>query len=332
MRSGTSKISITITLVFLILVGLAQLYGFPDTVSAPYDAVADASPPTDQAPETPPPPQPTEQPPPPPPLPPPVEPPEDDFITLHMDDLDIYTGNLILINHDHRYDVPDESYMVSLGVIKTASYRVAEGKVLIDPLLIEPLNSMMDAFFDETASNSVTVTSAFRSYEKQLEILTEYILQMGRTEALKWAAMPGHSEHHAGLAIDLGVFSGGRIRTFTGAGIYSWFREHAYRYGFILRYTADKYEITGVADEPWHFRYVGFPHAYIMHELDLCLEEYIELIMEHTFEQPFETEFEGQLYWVYFTPGAEVRIPFDCEFDVSGNNIDGFFVTAKFES
>jgi len=323
------KTSITVTLLLLILVGFAQLYGFPDTASAPYDEAAGAANPDGDVSETPDIPEPPDTPSPPEPLPE-IEP-EDDFITLHMDDSDVTRGNLVLINHDHRYDIPGDLDLVSVSDAKTPSYRVTDGNVLVDSMLIEPLNSMMDAFFEETGNGSVTVNSAFRDYEKQLQILNEYILQMGRNEALKWAALPGYSEHHSGLAIDLGIFSGGRVRTFTGTGIYSWFRENSYKFGFIARYTIDKSEITGVSDEPWHFRYVGNPHASFMHENNWCFEEYMELIMEHSFEEPFEALFEGELYWVYSTHDTEVRIPFDCEFDISGNNMDGFIVTARLQ-
>ena len=49
---------------------------------------------------------------------------------------------------------------------------------------------------------------------------------------------------------------------------------HAYEYGFILRYPKDKCEITGYAYEPWHIRYVGKQLASYLYENNLCLEEY----------------------------------------------------------
>lgn len=44
----------------------------------------------------------------------------------------------------------------------------------------------------------------------------------------------------------------------------------------ILRYPADKTAITGITNEPWHFRYVGVDAAMEMHETGECLEEYVE--------------------------------------------------------
>ena len=52
--------------------------------------------------------------------------------------------------------------------------------------------------------------------------------------------------------------------------------EHCCDYGFILRYPADKVEVTGIMYEPWHYRYVGKEHAANIMSNGLCLEEYIE--------------------------------------------------------
>ena len=59
-----------------------------------------------------------------------------------------------------------------------------------------------------------------------------------------------------------------------------WLAANSWKYGFILRYPADKTEITGYIYEPWHFRYVGEPHAEYMYKNDLCLEEYYALLQE----------------------------------------------------
>lgn len=39
--------------------------------------------------------------------------------------------------------------------------------------------------------------------------------------------------------------------------------------------------MTGIAHEPWHFRYVGRPHASLIAERGLALEEYLELLDGH---------------------------------------------------
>ena len=85
-----------------------------------------------------------------------------------------------------------------------------------------------------------------------------------RAKALETVAIPGTSEHHLGLAVDL-----------LGADAIAWFREHCWDYGFIVRYTEEKEPITGIIDEPWHFRYVGKEVALDMKDSGLCLEEYL---------------------------------------------------------
>ena len=55
-----------------------------------------------------------------------------------------------------------------------------------------------------------------------------------------------------------------------------WLANNAHKFGFILRYPADKVHITGIRYEPWHFRYVGLPHSELMYKQNLALEEYLQ--------------------------------------------------------
>ena len=85
--------------------------------------------------------------------------------------------------------------------------------------------------------------------------------------AEEWVAIPGCSEHQAGLAVDL-----------NGAtyDVYFWLQENSWKYGFIFRYPGNKTERTGVAEEVWHYRYVGEEAAAEIYRRGLCLEEYLE--------------------------------------------------------
>jgi D-alanyl-D-alanine carboxypeptidase len=89
---------------------------------------------------------------------------------------------------------------------------------------------------------------------------------------------PGCSEHEAGLAMDItrpGVWN--TADSFKDTKEYAWLMAHAQDYGFILRYPADKTEITGVKFEPWHWRYVGIETAKEIKASGKCLEEYLNL-------------------------------------------------------
>ena len=85
-----------------------------------------------------------------------------------------------------------------------------------------------------------------------------------RKKALETVAVPGTSEHQMGLAVDI-----------SGEDAHAWLAEHCWEYGFILRYTEEKAEITGITNEPWHFRYVGREISMDMKDSGLCLEEYL---------------------------------------------------------
>ena len=53
-------------------------------------------------------------------------------------------------------------------------------------------------------------------------------------------------------------------------------QQNCYKYGFIFRYPGAKTDLTGVAEEVWHYRYVGEEAAARIQEEFLCLEEYLE--------------------------------------------------------
>lgn len=140
----------------------------------------------------------------------------------------------------------------------------------------------LQKMFDDMRADGIypVVASGFRTQEKQQQIMDEKV-QTFRTqgyskadaqkEAEKWVALPGYSEHQTGLAVDInadGIHSAGHE-------VYDWLAKHAYQYGFIKRYPEDKIEITGVSNEPWHYRYVGTTAAKEMVQRNVCLEEYL---------------------------------------------------------
>ena len=254
-------------------------------------------------------------------------PPADDLVTVRMDPADIHRGSLLLINQRYAYEIPEDHEFVSVAENKTASYMISEDDILICKSVIGPLNDMMDAFYANTVVDAVAVISGQRGYEKQQEILDEYIERLGEREAVRWAARPGHSEHHTGLAVDFGIYSNRTLRTFLGTGTSAWFKENSYKYGFILRFPQDKERLTGTPHEPWHFRYVGEVHAYFMHQNNWCLEEYLRMLGRCTLDAPFTAVFNDVFYEIFYAGETDILIPLDCDFDISGNNIDGFIVT-----
>ena len=82
------------------------------------------------------------------------------------------------------------------------------------------------------------------------------------------------SEHELGIAVDINADTS----KCSSDAVYTWLANNAYKYGFIKRYPDNKIEITGVNNEPWHYRYVGVDAALEMQKKGLCLEEYIETL------------------------------------------------------
>lgn len=140
------------------------------------------------------------------------------------------------------------------------------------------------------------VTSAYRSIQKQTENMESYIntlMSQGYTkeaateQAHKEIALPGHSEHNAGLAMDIVSDNYWSSHTdleesFDQLPQYDWLIENSWKYGFILSYPKGKEGITGFIYEPWHYRFVGIEHAKKIHEVYektgefLTVNEYID--------------------------------------------------------
>ncbi len=129
------------------------------------------------------------------------------------------------------------------------------------------------------------ICSSYRSVERQEELFkaeTEMFAAQGYSEekayslAAAQVAVPRTSEHHTGLALDI-VDANDQILDDTQADTpaQKWLMENCYNYGFILRYPADKQEITGIIYEPWHYRYVGEEAAREIRDRGLCFEEYL---------------------------------------------------------
>lgn len=153
----------------------------------------------------------------------------------------------------------------------------------VDAGCLDALNTMMEAMRAEGLLPMFT--SAYRSEDQQRGIWADYVQRyrnQGYDEATAnamtaaFVAVPGTSEHHTGLALDIVghdyFYSGHPGST---KAVQAWLREHCWEYGFILRYTAEKSAITGFAAETWHFRYVGTEVSMDMKDSGLCLEEYL---------------------------------------------------------
>lgn len=178
---------------------------------------------------------------------------------------------LTLANYDNL--LPDNFTVKVSNIDKTRQF---------DSRAIGELNAMMDAMKKDGVAN-VWVQSAYRSVSRQKELYDSSVkkyLQQGKSqeEAEKltdeYINKPGSSDHNLGLAVDFNYVD----NKFEKLDGFKWLKKNAENYGFVLRYPKDKEDITRIAYESWHWRYVGVEHAKKMNELNMCLEEYVEYL------------------------------------------------------
>ena len=186
--------------------------------------------------------------------------------------------NLTLVNDYNKAPdwCYDETYIVNYG-----------SGVYFDKRAYDALSEMIAAG-REAGITDMRAQSTFRSIavqEKNFNRQVEYYKGQGYSQkeaeekANTVVKRPGYSEHHTGLAVDMGGSGDFSITmSFEGTPACEWLMEHCAEYGFILRFPKDKEDITGVIYEPWHYRYVGVEHAKYIMEHGLCLEEYLAML------------------------------------------------------
>ena len=190
-------------------------------------------------------------------------------ITHHMASED-HGWNLILVNRENYIPADYEVQLTELS----------NGKK-VDSRIYPELQEMFD---DARAQGySLFVREGYRTQEEQQQLMDEKIEAYenegkSKPEAKKlaeqWVAIPGTSEHQLGIAVDINADT----TKSSSDDVYNWLAENAHTYGFIKRYPSNKTDITGVINEPWHYRYVGKEVASKIYSQGICLEEYIDTL------------------------------------------------------
>lgn len=256
----------------------------------------------------------------------------DGYSLRAMNETDLALGELVLVNKGHPFSYSKGLDLVSIYDHKNECYFVRDKDVLLGQDVMAHLNDLLEGFHEATGLADVNVVSGFRTYDLQQELYDEALAKDGAVHTAMFVALAGCSEHHTGLAVDFSIFhtNGGTSASFDGSGEYSWFNDNAWLYGFVLRYPDIKSSVTNVGSEPWHYRYVGLPHAYYMEQNDLCLEEYIDRLRQYPYDgEHLNIDCAEQKYEVYFCKGTEVHVPEKRDYTLSGNNDDGFIVTVN---
>ncbi len=101
--------------------------------------------------------------------------------------------------------------------------------------------------------------SGFRTISYQEGLFQKAVTKYGSEEAAaRWVARPGHSEHHTGLAVDLGDEANPPADVepaFEETSAFRWLQTHATRFNFEMSFPREN--PSGVNYEPWHWRFVG---------------------------------------------------------------------------
>lgn len=238
----------------------------------------------------------------------------------------IHTGDLILVNANHPY-------LDTVAKRTLLSVNADADNVLLDNNAVKHLSCLMDRI---NGWGQIAAVSGWRSMQEQTEIYTDSLKDNGKSFTKKFVALPGHSEHQTGLAIDLALKQEHIdfiCPDFPYTGICQTFRRNAISYGFVERYPENKENITGIAHEPWHFRYVGVPHAEIMADNGFVLEEYISFLKNfprgqtHYFHKTRNKCITISYLEADRTADTQLEIDESAPYSVSGNNVDGFIVT-----
>ena len=223
----------------------------------------------------------------------------------------VHEGSLLLINQETMLQSVEKD-LAKLPEDFAANVEIND-EYLLSPIAIDSLQKM---FFEaeKDGIHHFKINSAYRNHELQQQLYEKY--------GADYALPAGYSEHQSGLSLDIASTQDTMDKATEG----EWLANHAHKFGFILRYPEDKTEITGIAFEPWHFRYVGIPHSIIMKKKHFVLEEYIQFIQK---KETFNFRYKGVDYVIqYAKEGEEVKVPDVEAIDISGDNLSGYIITS----
>ena len=260
-------------------------------------------------------------------------------------------GNLILVNYDHAYADTDTVSLSNVYSQRNSGVKVSSTAVSLTADTLNALDNMLFGLTAETGCDDLLINSGHRNTADQQKIFDNYVVDYGPEYAQAYVAAAGYSEHHTGLACDLSFFTDdGYLIPIADHESGWWLAANCAKYGFILRYPEDKVDITKIAYEAWHFRYIGIPHALAVNALGCCFEEYIDYVKSCTPEtgvlhikpdgssakvDASSLPVEGGGWLVYFVPASDsentdiklFRGDLYADYTISGSNAGGFIVT-----
>lgn len=192
-------------------------------------------------------------------------------VIINPDDITIIVNKVVRLSKDYEPDDLVEVDVRTSGATNNKQMRK------------EAADALKDLFDQAKKHNYILVAiSGYRPYAMQERLYTNYVEKYGQSEADRFSAMPGHSEHQLGLAMDISV---GSLNNSLTTGLANtpegfWVHHNAHHFGYITRYHKGKEHITGYMYEPWHLRYVGVELATQLYLCDCTMEEYYLMVSE----------------------------------------------------
>lgn len=257
--------------------------------------------------------------------------------------VNLYTGDLILVNTAHAYRFPSTrledlsdgekqaynllEYRVRVNEELPYVIRTAGERNFMNPKAAEAMNRFLTAYYTRTGEQ-LTFYEGYRSYQYQEELKSQQV-------------PAGCSDQHTGLS---GAISNSAQSVKLTAEQLTELTRICAQYGFIQRYPTDKSGETGISGYTELFRYVGVPHALYITRQNLSLEGYIKLLQTtYTYSgNHLLLDADGGVvtkdaaYEIYYVPvsgdSATVPVPKNYKYSISGDNVGGFIVTVDLNS
>lgn len=241
----------------------------------------------------------------------------------------IHTGPLIVVNKSYIYSFPT-SPTQGFKNFKTEdrvtingnnAYQINQSAVSLysRPEAFDAFESMMRDYYMQTEDGAVKVREVYRSADAQ--------------ENMNTSVKAGYSDHHTGYLFNISSFDN------TSLPADHWIYQNCHKYGFIIRYPADKTTQTGVSNYTEAIRYVGVAHATYIKNNNLCLEEYVNRLKDHTLSNALNVSVDnGDRYQIYYVPASpsdalvQFKVPSNYSYEVSGDNVGGLIVTVNLNS
>ncbi len=249
---------------------------------------------------------------------------------------------LRIINRDNPITQQEADGITGLVQLTDPDYVLDNRKDLfILSHVKEALEKLLKAADVYDASLNMHIASAHRTFDAQKQSFDYWVNRRVVEENMTYAqayeytagrvAIPGCSEHHNGLTLDVIGYGYMLDESSKGAPYALWLKDNSYKYGFNIRYEEGKQQYTQITlYEPWHIRYVGLPTAYYLYKEDLCMEQfYMKLLNEKYIAFMYDNETYCYIYSKTDNIYIDETIMEIIQYSAIASGVDGYVLLCK---